>query len=66
METFQQTDQDPEGTIDYVKEVSDELSKKLGRRVSLLIGKTGGKITLDYYSDNDREVLINLLRSLKK
>ena len=50
--------------IDYAKEVSAELSKKLGRRVTLFSGKTGGKIELDYYSDDDREVLIDLLRSL--
>ena len=48
----------------YAKEVSAELSKKLGRRVTLFSGKTGGKIELDYYSDDDREVLIDLLRSL--
>ena len=51
--------------IDYAKEVSAELTKRLGRRVILLAGRTGGKIELDYYNDDDREILIDLLRSLK-
>ena len=58
-EPFQKND------IDYAKEVSAELTKKLGRRVTLFAGRTGGKIELDYYNDDDREILIDLLRSLK-
>ncbi len=50
--------------IDYAKEVSAELTKKLGRKVFLRAGKTSGKIEIDYYSADDRENLINLLRTL--
>lgn len=63
-QTAQPEKQSRNNEIDYAKEVSAELSKKLGRRVTLFSGKTGGKIELDYYSDDDREVLIDLLRSL--
>ena len=51
--------------VDYAKEVSAELTKKLGRRVILRSGSSSGKIEIEFYSADDREVLIDLLRSLK-
>ena len=54
----------PDG-IDYAKEVSAELTKKLGRRVTLRSGRSAGKIEIEFYNAEDREVLIDLLRSLK-
>lgn len=50
--------------IDYAKEVSEELSKLLGRKVTLLEGKKTGKIELEFYSDDDRENLISKLKKL--
>lgn len=51
--------------IDYAKEVSDELSRILGRKVNLIEGRKGGKIELEYYSPDDRENLISVLREIK-
>ena len=51
--------------VDYAAEISDELSKILGRRVTLNDGRKGGRIELEYYDADDREALINALRKLK-
>lgn len=56
---------EPSSGIDYGREVSDALSKALGRRVNLLEGKTGGKIILEYYNADDREALIEQLKRIK-
>lgn len=51
-------------SIDYAKEISEELSKILGRKVSLIEGKKTGKIEIEFYDDNDREILISKLKKL--
>lgn len=51
--------------VDYAAEISDELSKLLGRKVKLSDGRKGGKIELEYYDADDREELISALRRLK-
>jgi len=48
--------------VDYAAEISDELSKLLGRKVRLMEGRKGGKIELEYYDADDREKLIADLR----
>lgn len=53
-------------TINYAAEAAEELSRLLGRKVHLVEGKRGGKIELDYYDPEDREVLIAALRDLAK
>lgn len=52
-------------SVDYAAELSDELSRLLGRKVRLSEGRKGGKIELEYYDANDREALIADLRRLK-
>ena len=52
--------------VNYAAEVGEELSRRLGRKVRLVEGKRGGKIELDYYDPEDREVLIAALRGLAK
>ena len=52
--------------VDYAAELSDELSRALGRKVQLNEGRRGGRIELSYYSPEDREVLIDALRALAK
>ena len=52
--------------INYAAEAAEELSRLLGRKVHLVEGKRGGKIELDYYDPEDREVLIAALRDLAK
>lgn len=51
--------------VDYAKELEKELGDRLGRKVKLVEGRSGGKIELEYYSSNDRELLIEMLRSIK-
>lgn len=51
--------------VDYAAEISDELSKILGRKVTLNDGRKGGRIELEYYDADDREALIDALRKLK-
>lgn len=52
-------------TVDYAREVSTELTALLGRRVTLTDGKKTGKIELEFYGSDDREVLIEKLRAIK-
>lgn len=51
--------------VDYAKEVSDELTRLLGRRVRLTEGRKNGKIELEFYGADDRESLIELLRGIE-
>lgn len=53
-------------TVDYAAEISKELSALLGRKVQLTDGKKTGKIELEFYGSDDREALIDQLKSLKK
>lgn len=50
--------------VDYSKEVSDELTKALGRRVNLIDGKKQGRIEIEFYGADDREALIAMLKKL--
>ena len=52
--------------VDYVAEVSSQLSKVWGRKVRLTDGRKIGKIEIEYYGAEDREALIELLSNLKK
>lgn len=52
-------------SVDYAAEVSEQLSKLLGRRVKLIDGKKTGRIELEFYGADDREALINALKKLK-
>lgn len=52
-------------SVDYAAEVSEQLSKLLGRRVKLTDGKKTGRIDLEFYGADDREALINALKKLK-
>ena len=52
--------------VDYAQELSDELTRLLGRKVRLVNGRPGGRIELSFYDSNDREKLIDQLRALGK
>ena len=63
--------QEPEETpalvrVDYAREVSEELSKLLGRKVRLSEGKRSGRIELEFYGADDREKLIDALKALRE
>ena len=51
-------------TVDYSAEVSEELSKRLGRKVKLYEGRQTGRIELEFYGAEDREALIAQLKRL--
>lgn len=51
--------------VDYLGEVGKKLERSLGRRVSLTESGKRGKITLEYYGSEDRELLIEALEALK-
>ena len=52
--------------VNYAAEAGEELSRLLGRKVRLLEASRGGRIELDYYDPEDRELLIDALRGLAK
>ena len=56
-------DKKPAG-IDYLALVAKQLEDSLGRRVKMTEGKNGGKIEIDYYDADDREALMDALRSI--
>lgn len=56
-------DKKPAG-IDYLALAAKQLEDSLGRRVKMTEGKNGGKIEIDYYDADDREALMDALRSI--
>ena len=52
--------------VDYAAEVSEALSRTIGRKVRLIEGKKGGRIEIEYIGADDREALIKLLQTLGK
>lgn len=63
-ESQQTKEESSEINVDYASEVSNELSKKLGRKVRLIEGKRNGKIEIEFYGADDREALIEKLLKL--
>lgn len=63
-ESQQNKEESSEINVDYAAEVSNELSKKLGRKVRLIEGKRNGKIEIEFYGADDREALIEKLLKL--
>ena len=56
----------PSDEIDYLKEISVELTKCTGRKVTVSEGKGSGRIELEFYGADDRETLISQVRNLNK
>ncbi len=52
--------------VDYAAEVSEALSRTIGRKVRLVEGRKGGRIEIEYVGADDREALIELLQTLSK
>lgn len=50
--------------VDYLALAAKQLENSLGRRVRMTEGKKGGKIEIDYYDADDREALMDALRSI--
>ena len=59
----QKTENKPVG-IDYLALAAKQLETSLGRKVRMTEGKKGGKIEIDYYDADDREALMDALRTI--
>ena len=59
----EKTENKPVG-IDYLALAAKQLETSLGRKVRMTEGKKGGKIELEYYDADDREALMDALRSI--
>lgn len=51
--------------IDWLQELSSELTKSLGRKVRITEGTRSGRVEIEFYGADDREALITLLRKIK-
>lgn len=56
--------ENPGISVDYSAEVSEMLSKALGRKVRLVDGRHTGRIEIEFYGADDREELITKLKNL--
>ncbi len=52
--------------VDYVAECEKSLSKHLGRKVKIVSGKRKGRFELEFYGQDDLQVLLDALLTLKK
>lgn len=51
--------------IDYVAEAAKELTKHIGRKVTISRGRKKGSLTLEFYGDDDLQQLLTMLEGLK-
>ncbi len=51
--------------VDYIAECEKNLSKRLGRGVKIVNGKRKGRFELEYYGQDDLQVLLDALMTLK-
>ena len=52
--------------VDYVAECEKSLSKQLGRGVRIINGKRKGRFELEFYGQDDLQVLLDALMNIKK
>ena len=52
--------------VDYVAECEKQLSKQLGRGVKIINGKRKGKFELEFYGQEDLQILLEALMKLQK
>lgn len=52
--------------VDYVKECEKSLSKHLGRGVKIVNGKRKGRFELEFYGQEDLQILLDALMKLEK
>ena len=52
--------------VDYISECEKQLSKHLGRGVKIVSGKRKGRFELEYYGEEDLQVLLDALLKIKK
>ncbi len=56
----------PTLAVDYVAECEKSLSKRLGRGVKIVNGKRKGRFELEFYGEEDLQVLLDALMQLQK
>ncbi len=56
----------PTLAVNYVSECEKQLSKQLGRGVKIVNGKRKGRFELEFYGEEDLQVLLDALMQLKK
>jgi ParB family chromosome partitioning protein len=61
--TEKEPKEDPEKI--YVQDVERRLTKQLGRKVSIVRGKSKGRFEIEYYGSDDLELVIDALEKLK-
>ena len=52
--------------VDYISECEKQLSKHLGRGVKIVSGKRKGRFELEYYGQEDLQILLDALMNMKK
>ena len=52
--------------VDYVAECEKQLSKHLGRGVKIVTGKKKGRFELEFYGQDDLQILLDALMKLQK
>lgn len=57
---------EPAFTVDYVAECEKSLSKHLGRGVKIVNGKRKGRFELEFYGQDDLQLLLDALMTIKK
>ena len=57
---------EPTLAVDYVAECEKSLSKYLGRGVKIISGKRKGRFELEFYGEDDLQVLLDALMKLEK
>jgi len=57
---------EPTLAVDYVAECEKSLSKHLGRGVKIINGKRKGRFELEFYGEEDLQVLLDALMKLEK
>ena len=58
--------EEPVLKVDYVAECEKQLSKHLGRGVKIVNGKRKGRFELEFYGQEDLQVLLDALMNIKK
>ena len=57
---------EPSLRVDYIAECEKSLSKHLGRGVKIVSGKRKGRFELEFYDQEDLQVLLDALMQLQK
>lgn len=58
-------EKEPNFAVNYIAECEKSLSKQLGRGVKIVNGKRKGRFELEFYGDEDLQVLLDALMKLK-